>query len=411
MRILFLTQVLPYPLVGGAKIRAYYILRYLAQAHEITLVSFAREDDRLQDYDHLKHLCSAVYSVPISRSVVTDAAALLSGLVTGRPAVIVRDRNPDMLRLLERIVNNRSFDAVHADQTSMAQYAIHACVASRNGRPPMTVLDEHNALHLVVSRQAAFERGWRKGLWKLEAKQMARYEARICRRFERVLTVSNNDMRALLSLYSPSEAAALAERFSVLPICVDPLSVDEMAPLSHDHQILHIGTMFWPPNVEGVLWFAHEIMPKVLTQLPASHLTIVGKNPPKRMRQLAEPNSRLYGQVEVTGYVTDVSEIVSRSRVFVVPLMAGGGMRVKILDAWRWGLPVVSTTLGAEGIAVKDGEDILLADSAEDFARAVVRVLTEPGLAEHLRRGGRLSVETRYDWRRVYEHLDNIYAQ
>jgi glycosyltransferase involved in cell wall biosynthesis len=410
MRILFLTQVLPYPLVGGAKIRAYYVLRYLAQDHDITLVSFAREDDRLEDVDHLKDLCSAVHTVPISRSVPKDAIALLSGLVTRRPAVILRDRNPDMLRLLERMVSDHQFDAIHADQTSMAQYAMQACMASGNGHSPLTVLDEHNALHLVVSRQAAFERGWRKTLWKLEARQMAKYEARICRDFDRVLTVSNNDMEALLSLYSPSEAAALAERFTVLPICIEPLSVNQISPLTQEHRILHIGTMFWPPNEEGIAWFANEIMPKVLAQLPASHLTIVGKNPPKRVRQLAEPGSPLYGLVEVTGYLADVSEQISRSRVFVVPLMAGGGMRVKILDAWRWGLPVVSTTLGAEGIAVRDGEDILLADNTEDFAQSVARVLTEPGLAQRLRRGGRLSVETHYDWRREYEHLDSIYA-
>jgi polysaccharide biosynthesis protein PslH len=122
MRILFLTQVLPYPLVGGAKIRAYYMLRYLAQQHEVTLVSFVREDDRPEDVAHLQEFCRDVYTVPLSRSTHQNGAALLKSVWRGQPVVIARDEIQAMFALLGKLAQAAPFDVVHADQTAMAQY-------------------------------------------------------------------------------------------------------------------------------------------------------------------------------------------------------------------------------------------------------------------------------------------------
>jgi glycosyltransferase involved in cell wall biosynthesis len=138
-------------------------------------------------------------------------------------------------------------------------------------------------------------------------------------------------------------------------------------------------------------------------------LTILGKNPAEEIRALAQ-NNGLGTTIQVTGYVADPQPYLEAAGVFIVPLFSGSGMRVKIVDAWRWGLPVVSTTIGAEGIEYRDGENILIADTAEDFARAVVRVLSEPELAKGLRRNGRRWVEEHYDWRKVYPAWDAIYA-
>jgi glycosyltransferase involved in cell wall biosynthesis len=111
----------------------------------------------------------------------------------------------------------------------------------------------------------------------------------------------------------------------------------------------------------------------------------------------------------VKGFVPDPTDVIAESRVFVVPLLAGGGMRVKILDAWIWGLPIVSTTIGAEGILKNPGEDILIADEPKEFAAEVVRVLKDPALAYKLREKGRASVEMYYDWQQVYQRLDDVY--
>jgi glycosyltransferase involved in cell wall biosynthesis len=135
-------------------------------------------------------------------------------------------------------------------------------------------------------------------------------------------------------------------------------------------------------------------------------LTIIGKNPPPYLTKLNG-----HDQIEVTGYVPNLSQLLAETAVFIVPLRAGGGMRVKILDMWCWGLPIVSTRIGAEGIAIRDGENILIADSAHDFTQAIMHVLDDQQLASRLRHNGRQWIEDHYDWRRVYRAWDAVYAR
>jgi glycosyltransferase involved in cell wall biosynthesis len=144
----------------------------------------------------------------------------------------------------------------------------------------------------------------------------------------------------------------------------------------------------------------------VHSQVPRARLTCIGKQPPQRIQAL---HGR--GNVEILGYVEDLRPLLAETAVFVVPLLAAGGMRVKILDAWCWGLPVVSTAIGAEELAVRDGENILIADAPQAFAAAVVRLLTRPQVANRLRLAGRRWVEQRYHWRREYRAWDQVYGR
>jgi hypothetical protein len=153
-RILFLTQVLPYPLDAGPKVRAYHILRHLAQTHELTLVSFVRPDDPASAIGHLRRICHAVHTAPIKRSLWRNGRAAIKGLSTGLPIVIVRDEMPEMIALLRKLTREQRFDIIHADQTSMAGYGQ---MAARSGHS-RTVLDQHNAIHMLARRMATQER-------------------------------------------------------------------------------------------------------------------------------------------------------------------------------------------------------------------------------------------------------------
>jgi glycosyltransferase involved in cell wall biosynthesis len=175
-------------------------------------------------------------------------------------------------------------------------------------------------------------------------------------------------------------------------------------PAAAPFRVTHVGTMYWPPNVEGILWFWQQAWPQVQAQAPEARLTLIGKNPPHPIRALdGRPD------VDVPGYVEDLAPYLAETAAFIVPLRAAGGMRVKIVDAWCQGLPIVSTTIGAEGIAVRDGENILIADTPGAFAQAVVQVLRDADLRQRLRANGRAWVEERYDWRRVYGAWDEVY--
>ncbi len=410
LKILFLTQVLPYPLFGGAKIRAYYMLRYLARRHQVTLVSFVRDDDDEAAINHLRLFCSAVHTVPMTRSMRRNGQSLLVSLFRNQPLIIVRDHLTEMDSELLGLIETTSFDVIHADQTSMAQYALFARNSCANGRRPRIILDQHNALFLVVARQAEYERGILKRLlWKREARLLSQYESRLLLGFDEIITVTSDDRRVLMDLLNREEQINRKDHVTVVPICVDPVKQPLLELKKVALTIIHLGTMFWPPNIEGVLWFANEILPSIISAVPNVKFIVAGKNPPAEVKELASPASPVSAHVEVTGFVADPQPLLASSQVFVVPLLAGGGMRVKILDAWQWGIPIVSTTIGAEGILRRSQENILIADEPHEFADAVIRLLTEPDLAKRLRKNGRSWVEQHYDWRKIYQTMDTIY--
>ncbi len=418
MKILFLTQVLPYPLDAGAKVRQYHMLRWLAARHEVTLVSFVRPDDRPEALAHLRGICAAVHTVRLQRSRWQNVRAAAKGLLTGLPITIVRDETAEMAAILRDLTRATRFDVIHADQLSMAWWgrlaaAAATAAAAAAGRAPRSLLDEHNAIYLLTERMAATESSpLRRLVMRREARAFRRYEAAMLRDYDAVLTVTREDRGHLLALLDDRSNVGTCERanvgtskITVVPICVDPEQVPVVPRQpGGPPTILHLGTMFWPPNVTGVLWFAREVLPLVRAEVPEARFVIVGKNPPAEVQALAADP-----RIEVTGYVADATPHLAAADAFVAPLHAGGGMRVKILDAWLWGLPVVSTAIGAEGIELRDGENILVADGAAAFAAATVRLLTDPGLNSRLRAAGRAWVEEKYAWQTVYRRVDEVY--
>lgn len=390
MRILFLSQLLPLPLDAGPKVRSYYTLRYLVEAgHEVTLASFRRPSDTDEAVHELSAFCTSVETVRLDRTLARDAFIGFRSLLTRRPFLIERDCFSAMHALLARLCRSRQFDAVHADQLWMAPYA------SRCEIQGPRILDQHNAVFLAARRMG--ENGGNpltRTLFRNEATKLERYERSACAAFDKVVWVSDVDRSALRDRSRDDQ---------VIPIATDPQKYAR-ASRERKFRILFLGGMHWPPNAEGVRWFAETVWPRIAQRDSSAVFTVVGKRPPAELRNLG-PGDR----VEATGYVEDIQPYLDETAVFVVPLLSGAGMRVKILDAWCGALPVVSTTLGAEGIETRNGEDILLGDSPEEFADAVLRVLSDQRLAGRIGEGGRSTVERLYDWRKVYRAWGNIY--
>lgn len=400
-RILFLTQVLPYPLDAGPKMRAYYVLRHLAASHEVTLASFVRDEDPPEAVAHLASLCAAVRTMPMERSLGRNASALGIAALTGQPIIIVRDQIASMRRLIRQLVNDIGFDAIHADQTSMAQYGLYARRVAPAPQRPKTVFDVHNALHRVYAQMLADETSPIRRLYIIrERAALERYERRLWPRFDAAVFVTDQDRAAL--------GAPLQERrgLATIPICAAPEDRPLVTPSDDPKLVLHLGTMFWPPNVQGVLWFVRQVWPRVVAAVPDARLAIVGRRPPAQVQALdADPT------INVLGYVEDPTPYLEQTAAFIVPLHAGAGMRVKILDGWSWGVPIVTTRLGAEGIDITDGADALVADDPMAFAEAVIRLLREPALRQQLRDNGRAKATTAYNWQVRYADWDRLYAE
>lgn len=392
MNILLLTQVLPYPPDSGPKVKTWNVLKYLVRRHAVTLASFVR-GDQSRECDHLRGICRAVHTVPMQRSLARDGLALLTSLTTGRPWMMARDDAAGMRALVDRLAAQTPFAVVHADQLNMAQYAVRV-------RGARTVLDAHNALWVLYRRLAGtMAPGPRRWLLERDWRLLKRYEGRLVREFDATLAVSDQDRAAL------REAAGVPRPVAVIPIAVD---VDELPvvgrPAGAD-RLLHIGTMYWPPNVDGLWWFIRQVLPIIRVARPQVQLDLVGARPPAELQALHGAGAG----VNVPGYVADPTPYLEQAGAFIVPLRAGGGMRVKILEALARGLPLVTTSIGCEGIAVEHGRHALIADTPEAFARETVRVLQDRALADQLGRAGRALVEARYDYRAACAPLDGLY--
>lgn len=399
MRILFLSQVLPYPLDAGPKMRSYFVLRHLVKHHQVTLLTFIRDTDTPENIAHLAELCHAVHTVPMRRAPLREVTSLLKSLATQKPFLITRDDIPEMKAKIGQLLNSQAFDAIHADQLWMAQYALEGQTASPK---PKLILDQHNAVYLIPQRLAEEESNpLKRMILARETGLLKSYETDVCNRFDHVVWVTEEDRRAVAALSPKATEANNNPPSTVIPICGDPSGVNPVTPTPDRRRITFLGGLHWPPNAQGIVWFAKEVFPLIRKAAPEAILTVIGKSPP--------PELDTEG-IEVTGYVDDLMPYLAQTAAFIVPLHAGGGMRVKIIDAWSWGLPIISTTIGAEGIDISPPKDILIADSAADFAEAVLRVLNNPDLARNLGNAGRETVLEKYNWKTVYSKWEAIYG-
>lgn len=413
MHLLLLTQILPYPPDAGPKVKTWHVLRYLlAQGYRVTLASFIRPEE--EPYlDAIREVCPQTHTVPIRRSRLADAGYWLRSQRTGRPFLIERDDLVAMRSLVQTLVAGGDIDVIHADQLTMTQFALpYTRDPSEAADPsrPATVFDAHNAVWTIIARMASNAPAYLKPVLALEARRVKRYEGLIVRRFDHTLAVTTQDQAALLEACRDQSNGAdpVDDRLTVVPIAVDTQSLRPTHGNRASRNIMTLGTLHYPPNADGIRWFAREIFPLVQQQHPEVTLTIIGKNPPTDFLQLAHAHPQ---SVEVTGYVPDLTPYCERAALMVVPVRAGGGMRVRILEAFARAMPVVTTTIGLEGIQARPGEDVLVADTPQDFAAAVVRLLQDPSLRASLAANGRRLVEERYDWQVVLQTMDRVYQQ
>lgn len=407
MHVLFLTQILPYPPDSGPKVKTWNVLRYLLKkGHQITLVSFVRPEE-IQHIPFLEKICKAVYVVPIRRSRLADAGYMVKSYLTGRPFLIERDDLRPMQELVNILVRENDFHFIHADQLTMAQFAIRGASVVKDKKPKV-IFDAHNAVWSIVERMKENSPWFLKPVLVVEARRVKRYEGELLKTVDHVLAVTDVDRAGLEEalFYSGMTDKDCAASISVVPIAVDTCQLKPIRRRPSSKNIVTLGTLHYPPNADGIRWFLNEVFPTIRQHVPDATLTIIGKNPPQ---DFLDYQTRAPDVLTVTGYVLDLVPYLEQSAVMVVPVRAGGGMRVRILEAFAYAMPVVTTTIGLEGIMAEIGQDVLVADAAVDFANRTIDLLKDSSLQEDLSSRGRRLAEIRYDWQVVLSAMDSIY--
>jgi polysaccharide biosynthesis protein PslH len=409
MHILLLTQIVPYPPNSGPKVKTWNVLRYLSQrGHHVTLVSFVRPEEEMY-IPALKATCDAVHTVPIHRSRATDIGYMVRSYITGQPFLVERDNLVPMQKLVNELLSKADFDFIHADQLTMLQFSLRGVTRSR-GAKPKVIFDAHNAVWTILERMQDNASWFLKPILGVEVRRVKHYEGKLLTSVDHVLAVTEVD-RDGLELAFKDLKVSVNER--VAPISVVPIAIDtqQLQPIQRrpgSKNILTLGTLHYPPNADGIRWFINKVFPLISQRVPDIELTIIGKNPPADFLDLAV---RHPDAIKVTGYVPDLVPYLEESSLMVVPVRAGGGMRVRILEAFAYAMPVVTTTVGLEGIQAEPGKDVLVADSPADFADSVIRLLHDDALQIQLSRNGRRLAEIKYDWKVTLKGLDRVYEQ
>ncbi|GAB4473875.1 MAG: glycosyltransferase [Anaerolineae bacterium] len=379
--VLMLTPYLPYPPISGGRMRTYNLVRHLADEYAITLVSFGRPEERAFDTAPLEQFCDLVIvDRPSSPGLLQAAVMSLTSL---RPITMRLYSSPAMRDTLARLCTERPFRVVHVESF----YMMPNLPADLD---VPVLLSEPAIEYLVWRRHAGVARPFyaRPGI-ALEALKMRLWEPRIWRQAAAVGAMSEVDAR-LIHRHVPHTQVVLAPNaVDVAHFTPDPVGKRDQ------RTAIYMGDYKYFPNEDAVLYFAAEVLPLVRAQRPDFRLVLLGKDPTPALRALGDaPDSG----VEIAGLVDDTRPYLRSCAMFVCPLRSGSGTRYKILEALACGAPVVSTSIGSEGLAARDGEHLLIADRPEDFAAAILRLLDDPTLAARLGQQGREWVAAHHAW-------------
>lgn len=390
-RALFLAAEAPYPAMGGGAIRAASVLEYLAQRFSVHGVFFrepgapdptaAIPPGRLDRAD--------IVELPFhSKRPLARILRNVSRLARNRPPLI--DRFSGFEAQVERCISGQRYEAAFMEHFWCAPYVEQVRPTSRR-----VILDVYNVesdWHRSMSASESGALAWAHRRFARAALEAERYWLP---RFNRILTTSSHDADLVQAI---DGAIPVTVYPNALPLIVPP-------PRSDRLEIIFSGNLEYAPNIQAVHFFHRNVWPALQSRWPGLRWKILGKNPGS-MRDLAARDS----SIEVTGFVEDAVALIAQSQVAVVPLLAGSGTRIKILEAWAAGTAVVSTTLGAEGLEFRDREHLILADDAESFTAAVSEMLALPVNRERIGAAGRRLYEEQYTWQSAWRALDSVLA-
>jgi glycosyltransferase involved in cell wall biosynthesis len=397
LRILWLKTELLHPVDKGGKIRTYNMLKELKRDHHVTYLTLDDGSATAEERAQAKEYCHELICIPHRlREKFTPGFyfELLSNLVASYPYAIKKYESPVMTRKILELEREKLFDLLISDFLAPA-----ANVPSTLTSP--AVLFQHNVEAMIWKRHYEIQtnkikRAYLYGQWQ----KMRRFERQACQCFNSVIAVS------------PDDRDQMKREYGVQAVFDVPTGVDTeffrpcgRGPYSI-HNVVFTGSMDWLPNQDAVRYFMQEIMPLIKSRVPDATLTVVGRNPPVSLVRLAKEDSSL----RLTGRVDDVRPYIETAAAYVVPIRIGGGTRLKIFEAMAMEKAVISTTVGAEGLPLKHGEELLLCDEPRTFAEAVIRVITDQSYAEELGNRAAKTVRRNHSWAQVSERFASICA-
>ena len=371
MKILFLSPTVPFPLTDGGRIRVFNLLKQIAEQSDVTLLALETQTTDAEGVAVLQQLGVTVHLVPNAPTLPrVSFGTLVKAFLKRQPITVARYDVPAYRQKFRELIANQTFDLVHYEMFHIAQFHTETDLPG--------VLSQQNVDSAIWRRLCSETANpfYKFAYW---TQQLAfqRYERVLSPKFDAVTCTSDIDA-AVFQQYCAKDA------IEIIPNGVDITHYQPDFAAEAPAHLIYIGSMDWYPNEDAVAFFADEVLPRIQETVPDVAFSIVGGNPSARVQKLAEREG-----VVVTGRVPEIKPYFAEATVFVVPLRIGSGTRLKILEALAMGKAIVSTTVGAEGLDLRDGEEILIADEPTAFADAVIRLLTDSELRRRVGETGR----------------------
>ncbi len=410
MRVLHFAPRVCWPLDTGAKLRNYHLARVLSARANVTLLAF---EDSEEPPAGLKNVYEQV--ITVERSPGYTLLKIFRGAFGRTPLPLLNYTTVPMKQTLRQTLKEQQFDVVQVESIHLMGYLPIIRLAARRA---LVVCDWHNIESELMRRYSEREPSLPRQLYaRKTAQQLSDVEEEATHAFDAHVVVSERDGERLRELWSATAVSVIENGVDSAHYSDGEIEAAHVAWRSQNgdevsrstprqKRIVFVGSMDYHANIDGVVAFAREVWPALHERHPEMLFTIVGRDPSAEVLQLASMPG-----VEVTGTVDDVRPYYREAILSIVPLKIGGGSRLKILEAMAAGVPVVSTTLGAEGLDVRHGVDIFIADTNEQQSDAITAVIENEGLRRQLRVEGRALVARRYDWTRVGDSLFKVYEE
>lgn len=391
MKILMLTPYLPYPPSEGGQVRSYNLIKLLSKRHEITLVSFSRQHNTPDQIAHMQQFCKRVFV--IERGKTWTVKNVLRTGFSQYPFLVSIYNSPGTKKILTEALSSDTFDLIHAEMSYTLPYL------PQHHLP--VILVEQTIMSRIFGHQISMEpKLWFRPLMWLDIQKMKYWEKYYWERASRVVTVSEEDAKVVKQVLKGIQV-------DVVPNGVGADFATATKTSHYNHTLYYMGNYKWIQNWEAVEYLAREVFPLVKSKIPDAKLVLAGQYPTPQVKALANKD------IEVQEFTDDDAKglvnSMLKSGVFVAPMYAPGGTRLKILASMAAMMPVVTTKIGAEGYGAVDGESILIGNNSQEIADQVVKVLKDRKLYEKIATNARKLVDTKFSWSPIAKKLEEIY--
>jgi sugar transferase (PEP-CTERM/EpsH1 system associated) len=396
MNILLLSPWLPWPPYDGGRIRILETLRYLSRHHSVTLVTSVGCEQEGEHIASLKGCCENIFTTVLPNRTGAVLSRLSKGLFNRRSLVQSFYYDARLAERVQDLTRRIAYDVIQIEFPFLTPYLKFVEARGHTKK----ILSMHNIESLRFQRELQLSHWGKRTLVLLGDRLFFRaWEIEALRQFDGVITVSDLE-RAWVQHHAPRVTVQM------VPNGVDTayFSPASLLPSTSNPYLVLTGAMDYPPNVDAAVWFCNEIFPQLRQRIPALGFKLVGKNPAPQVLDLGKRDG-----VQVTGTVDDIRSYMAGALALVVPLRSGGGTRLKILEAMAMERPVISTSVGAEGLEITPGIDILIANDPAQFVNHVQLLLRSPETSNRLGKKGRLLVMKKYDWRTCLSGVERLY--